>query len=180
MSQLTLASVLSLAYYFPSLEIAKRKLTRQVDEPLINVWMYFLHFCLLLSAALWIYSYGMGVMNLLIGTLLCISGVAFHFEAIRKLDEHYSRHVDYRRGKRLIKGGIFSVVRFPLYTGALLFFLGLAAMALSWPVLALYCFMLYYVFVKVRKEDAELRKRFGNEYRIYRISTPAVIPRMRR
>jgi protein-S-isoprenylcysteine O-methyltransferase Ste14 len=35
------------------------------------------------------------------------------------------------------------------------------------------------VSVMIRMEDAELEKRFGTPYRIYRESVPAVLPRAR-
>src|SRR5580765_6436024 len=80
--------------------------------------------------------------------------------------------------QRLVTTGIRSRVRHPVYLGHL-------CEMLAWSIGTglLVCWLLT-VFaiatgaVMIRMEDAELEKRFGEEYLLYRRTVPAVIPRL--
>jgi protein-S-isoprenylcysteine O-methyltransferase Ste14 len=80
--------------------------------------------------------------------------------------------------QRLVTEGIRSRVRHPVYLGHL-------CEMLAWSVgtgLAACWFLTGFAIatgaVMIRMEDAELEKRFGEEYRRYEHSVPAVIPRL--
>ncbi len=79
---------------------------------------------------------------------------------------------------RLVTTGIRARVRHPVYLAHL-------CEMLAWSVGTgmLVCWILsgFAVItggVMIRMEDAELEKRFGEEFRRYRLSVPAVLPRL--
>jgi protein-S-isoprenylcysteine O-methyltransferase Ste14 len=79
---------------------------------------------------------------------------------------------------RLVTTGIRAHVRHPVYLGHL-------CEMLAWSVgtgLVVCCLLTAFAVVTgavmIRMEDAELEKRFGEEYRQYRLGVPAVLPRI--
>jgi protein-S-isoprenylcysteine O-methyltransferase Ste14 len=80
--------------------------------------------------------------------------------------------------QRLVTSGIRSRVRHPVYLGHLCEMLAWSVgtgLAVCWVLTA---FAIVTGAVMVRLEDAELEKRFGEEYRAYRSAVPAVVPRI--
>jgi len=100
---------------------------------------------------------------MLIGILLIILGWRKIFKAKREL----------------VTTGIYGYVRHPQYLGILLLTLGMniqwptIASLLLWPLLVI----LYYRLAK--KEEKEMEKRIGEEYREYKQKVPMLIPRLR-
>ena len=82
------------------------------------------------------------------------------------------------REQRLVTDGIRSRVRHPVYLAHLCEMIAWSSgtgLAVCW---ALTAFAMITGAVMIRMEDAELEKRFGDSYRAYRKSVPAVLPRM--
>lgn len=82
------------------------------------------------------------------------------------------------REQRLVTDGIRSRVRHPVYLAHLCEMLAWSAgtgLAVCWGLTA---FAMVTGAVMIRMEDAELEKRFGEAYRAYRRSVPAVVPRV--
>ena len=80
--------------------------------------------------------------------------------------------------QRLVTSGIRARVRHPVYLGHLCELIG---WSLGTGLVVIYCLMGFAVItgaIMIRMEDDELERRFGEPYRQYRKSTPAVIPRM--
>lgn len=81
-----------------------------------------------------------------------------------------------RRDQRLVVGGIRAHVRHPVYLGHLCEMLAWSAGTGLLVCYALTAFAIVTGAIMIRMEDAELEKRFGEEYRAYRKSVPAIIP----
>jgi protein-S-isoprenylcysteine O-methyltransferase Ste14 len=82
------------------------------------------------------------------------------------------------RDQRLVTDGIRSRVRHPVYLAHLCEMLAWSVgtgLAVCWGLTA---FAVVTGAVMIRMEDAELEKRFGDSYRAYRRSVPAVLPRV--
>ena len=80
--------------------------------------------------------------------------------------------------QRLAIIGIRGRIRHPIYLGHLLEMLAWSAgtgLAVCW---ALTGFAVATGMVMIRMEDAELEKRFGEEYVAYRNRVPAILPRL--
>lgn len=82
------------------------------------------------------------------------------------------------RQQHLVTDGIRSRVRHPVYLAHLCEMLAWSVgtgLAVCW---ALTAFAVATGAVMIRMEDAELENRFGDSYRAYRRSVPAVVPRV--
>ncbi len=82
------------------------------------------------------------------------------------------------RDQRLVTEGIRSRVRHPVYLAYLCEMFGLSlgtGLEVCW---ALTAFAVVTGAAMIRMEDAELEKRFGDDYRAYRATVPAVLPRL--
>jgi protein-S-isoprenylcysteine O-methyltransferase Ste14 len=82
------------------------------------------------------------------------------------------------RDQQLVTDGIRARVRHPVYLAHLCEMLAWSAgtgLAVCWELTA---FAVVTGVVMIRLEDAELEKRFGDSYRAYRRSVPAVLPRV--
>jgi len=123
-----------------------------------NSWSW-IPAAILFAAGLWIYK---------------SSGTGFSVRQLGGLPEILEGHLE----QRLVISGILSRVRHPIYLGHL-------CEMVAWSVgtgLAvcpgLTVFALITGALMIRLEDAELEKRFGGEYREYRKTVPALLPRM--
>jgi protein-S-isoprenylcysteine O-methyltransferase Ste14 len=81
--------------------------------------------------------------------------------------------------QRLVTTGIRARVRHPIYLGHLCEMLAWSVgtgLAVCWMLTA---FAIITGALMIQMEDAELEKRFSDEYRQYRSRVPAVLPRIR-
>jgi protein-S-isoprenylcysteine O-methyltransferase Ste14 len=106
-------------------------------------------------------------------TLYSRSGVNFSWAQLGGLPEVRPGHED-----RLVTTGIRSRVRHPVYLAHLC---EMVAWSLGTGLLV--CWVLTALAVgtgaaMIRMEDAELEQRFGEEFRRYRMTVPAVLPRL--
>ena len=103
------------------------------------------------------------------------SGSGFTAKQLGGLPELHSRN----RDQRLVTDGIRAHVRHPVYLAHLCEMLAWSigtGLAVCW---ALTAFAIFTGAIMIRMEDAELEKRFGDRYRAYRKSVPAVLPGIR-
>jgi protein-S-isoprenylcysteine O-methyltransferase Ste14 len=80
--------------------------------------------------------------------------------------------------QRLITRGIRARVRHPVYLGHLCEMLAWSLGSGLVVCYALTCLAVVSGAVMIQMEDAELERRFGDEYRTYRLTVPAIIPRI--
>src|SRR6266849_3515125 len=102
------------------------------------------------------------------------SGKNFSAKQLGGLPEVHGRS----REQRLVTDGIRSRVRHPVYLAHLSEMMAWSVgtgLAVCW---ALTAFAVVTGAVMIQMEDAELEKRFGDSYRAYRRSVPAVLPRV--
>ena len=77
----------------------------------------------------------------------------------------------------LVKHGIFSLIRHPIYTGVMLASLGWAQVWQSWPALLLALALIPFLDAKARREEYWLRKMFS-DYADYERRVRRFIPRV--
>jgi protein-S-isoprenylcysteine O-methyltransferase Ste14 len=102
------------------------------------------------------------------------SGAHFSLAQLGGLPEIRPGHDD----NRLVTNGIRARVRHPVYLAHLCEML---AWSIGTGVLVYWLLTAFAIVtgaVMIRMEDAELEKRFGEEYRQYRSTVPAVLPRV--
>lgn len=102
------------------------------------------------------------------------SGRNFSAQQLGGLPELHGGH----REQRLVTDGIRARVRHPVYLAHLCEMAAWTVgtgLAVCW---ALTAFAIAIGAVMIRMEDAELEKRFGDSYRIYRDTVPVMLPRV--
>ena len=120
----------------------------------------------------------------LVRDVLCVA-VALGGLAVRVATVGYvprdtsGRNTGRPQAESLNTGGLYSVVRHPLYLGNYLMWLGVALFARAWwaPVIVSLVFWLYYERIMFAEEEF-LRRRFDAEYESWAASTPAFLPRL--
>ena len=78
----------------------------------------------------------------------------------------------------VIRKGVFSVVRHPIYLGAILFYLSLLAVFFSTVAVFIWgVIILFYIYL-CKHEEKLLIEKFGSDYEQYKLETPMLLPRL--
>lgn len=115
-----------------------------------------------------------------LAVLLLMGGTLYLFTASSgALGKNWSFEARMRTDHQLIRNGPYARVRHPIYLGMLLFLLGVAVALGHWLqlIVALPLFLVG-TSIRTRLEDHLLDAQFGQEFRDYAQSTPALIPRL--
>jgi len=81
------------------------------------------------------------------------------------------------KDQQLIKNGIYKLVRHPSYSGLLLYYLGLGLIMHNYISLSILIIgPLFAVAMRIRKEEQFLEDHFGEDYRLYRMTSHRLIP----
>ena len=78
---------------------------------------------------------------------------------------------------QLVRRGIFSLIRHPIYTGVMFASLGWALVWQSWPTLLMALVLILFFDAKARREEEWLREKFS-EYGEYEKCVKRFIPRI--
>ena len=119
----------------------------------------------------------------LVGTaaVLALMGGAIGLFAAssRELGRNWSLVARTRSDHELVRTGPYSRIRHPIYLGMLLFLLALAVALGHWiQLLVSLPVFIAGTTIRTRLEDGLLEQSFGDSFRDYRRSTPALIPRI--
>ena len=123
-----------------------------------NVWMW-VPALALFALGIWLYAR---------------SGASFSVRQLRGIPEMRAGVME----QQLVTTGIRARVRHPIYLAHLCEML---AWSVGTGLVVCFGLTLYTMItgaVMIRAEDAELERRFGEEYRAYRASVPALLPRL--
>ena len=97
----------------------------------------------------------------------------------RALGRNWSLVARTRTDHELVRSGPYARIRHPIYLGMLLFLLALAVAVGHWiQLLIAVPVFLVGTAIRTRIEDLLLEQSFGDVFREYRSSTPALIPRI--
>ena len=112
-----------------------------------------------------------------LGLVLLVAGTALRWAAIRELWNYFTVNVSILEGQRIIRRGLYGVVRHPSYTGLLLRYLGFGVALANWLSAALvFLPLLFATLYRIRVEEAALRAHFGEEYAAYASATKRLVP----
>jgi len=115
-----------------------------------------------------------------IAVLLLMAGaIALFAASSRELGRNWSLVARMRSDHELIRTGPYARVRHPIYLGMLLFLLALAVALGHWLqlIVAVPVFLVG-TTIRTRIEDGLLEQQFGETFRDYRSTTPALIPKL--
>lgn len=111
------------------------------------------------------------------GAALLVAGTALRWAAVRALWRYFTVNVSILEGQRVVRQGLYGVVRHPSYTGLLLRYLGFGLAFANWLSAALvFLPLLAATLYRIRVEEAALRAHFGEEYLDYARHTRRLVP----
>jgi protein-S-isoprenylcysteine O-methyltransferase Ste14 len=111
-----------------------------------------------------------------LGLLLCCIGVTVRILALKALGEYFSAYVTLQPNHRLVRHGIYSSIRHPLYLSLLLVPTGIALVFASFLALPVMVLAIMFVFDRIRREEHVLAVHFGSEFENYRRCAWTLIP----
>lgn len=111
-----------------------------------------------------------------IGLSFCIVGGIIVCYARYLLGSNWSLSVQQKEQHVLIKSGIYSLIRHPIYTGLLMLFTGNAIIVGDYRGILAVVIVFVSLWLKLRKEEQLLAETFGMEYTRYKMKTKAIIP----
>ncbi|MHA2053707.1 MAG: methyltransferase family protein [Candidatus Hodarchaeales archaeon] len=83
------------------------------------------------------------------------------------------------RPEKIVTTGVYSLIRHPQYFGALLAHISISILLSAWYSFVLTPIMILYLYLLAWKEEKELIKEFGSEYKEYQSQIPMLIPKLR-
>jgi protein-S-isoprenylcysteine O-methyltransferase Ste14 len=110
------------------------------------------------------------------GIGLMLLGFVLAYQANRIIAENWSPVIGKTQEQRLVKSGVYSVVRHPLYLSGFLIVIGTNIYfgnTWAWISTALVFGVTLY---RIPVEDRQLEERFGQEFVDYKTQTKAIIP----
>jgi len=111
------------------------------------------------------------------GAVLAVASFWIRRRAIASLGRFWSLHVEIRENHQFVRSGPFQWVRHPTYFSMILELLALGLVTNAWFAL-LVVFLLFppILAYRVKLEESALTEKFGDAYRDYQRTTPALIP----
>jgi protein-S-isoprenylcysteine O-methyltransferase len=114
-----------------------------------------------------------------LGIALLAAGALLLGWTMRSLGTSVSASTATRAGARLVTSGPYRVVRHPLYTAGMLAYLGLALALRSVPMFVVTAIIAAWLPWRVRAEERNLVRSYGDRYRQYMTVTGRFLPRLR-
>ena len=113
----------------------------------------------------------------LVGLALLVAGTALRWAAIRALWRYFTVNVSILEGQRVVKRGLYGLVRHPAYTGLLLRYLGFGLAFANWLSAALvFVPLLCATVYRIRVEERALLEHFSEEYELYALAKKRLVP----
>ena len=104
------------------------------------------------------------VLNI-VGGILILSGFLFHVYAEKNHKQAHEKSADI---VKIVKNGVFSKIRHPLYTSAIIINLGIAlAFGIILTLIIAFCSILHWIITALKEEEFLLQK-FGEDYSQYK------------
>ncbi|MDQ3284095.1 MAG: isoprenylcysteine carboxylmethyltransferase family protein [Acidobacteriota bacterium] len=118
-----------------------------------------------------------GIATFYAGIAILLLGVVLRWIAIITLWRYFTVDVAIRHDHRIISHGIYSIVRHPSYSGAVLSFAGFGIALRNWASLVILTLGALFAFsYRIAIEERALVEAFGEEYRAYAKKTKRLIP----
>jgi protein-S-isoprenylcysteine O-methyltransferase Ste14 len=112
-----------------------------------------------------------------VSLLLLAAGLVIRWTAILTLGRFFSTSVAIQQHHRLIRTGLYRLVRHPSYSGLLLLFIGMALSFGNWLSFAVIVIpFLGALLYRIQVEESSLREALGQDYVEYCRSTKRLLP----
>ncbi len=114
-----------------------------------------------------------GANGLLAGVVLSVAGVLIASTAMRAFTQAGTTVLPNKPNAALVKTGLYKYSRNPMYVGLILIYAGFAALLGSvWALVLLPVFVAYVRYFAIAREEAYLKRRFGETYIAYMRNIP--------
>ena len=112
-----------------------------------------------------------------IGLVLILVGLAIRWAAILTLRQFFTVNVSIQPNHRIVRTGLYGLVRHPSYAGSIISFLGLGIALSNWITLPLLLVPITLALVRrIEIEERALLQKFGSQYDDYCRTTWRLIP----
>ncbi|MAS32643.1 MAG: isoprenylcysteine carboxyl methyltransferase [Anaerolineaceae bacterium] len=118
-----------------------------------------------------------GETGVYIGAGLMLIGALLVFFGWRTIFKRYWRKD--AGGGELVTEGIYHYIRHPQYTGFFLITLGMMFDWLTLPMLIMWPLLMLLYYHLAQREEADMAREFGDDYRAYKAQTGMFFPRLR-
>lgn len=81
---------------------------------------------------------------------------------------------------KIIKNGIYSRVRHPIYLAPIIMYLGIILISLSILSIAIWILIIFFYYSMARYEESLIIEKFGKEYKDYMKDVPMFIPKLKK
>jgi len=135
----------------------------------LSIWItdsFFLHYSTFLNDNISIY------IRLIAGTLVLLCAGQLARSGLRVI------FGEVRENPEVIRKGIFSKVRHPIYLGAILLYLGLILYSLSLISMGFWIIIIIFYILISKYEERILTAHFGQEYIEYKKEVPMLLPKL--
>jgi isoprenylcysteine carboxyl methyltransferase (ICMT) family protein YpbQ len=116
-------------------------------------------------------------LTLILGVVCAFASFGIRRQAIAALGRFWSLHVEIRENHEFVRSGPFRWMRHPAYFTMILELLSVALILQAWFTF-LFAALVFVptLFYRVHLEEQALVEKFGDTYRQYQKTTPALIP----
>jgi protein-S-isoprenylcysteine O-methyltransferase Ste14 len=121
-------------------------------------------------------NFAIPLFNLAACLLLILPG---SWLAINGVKETTLKVAETHRPKTVVTKGVYSIVRHPQYLGGLLAHFGISILLSAFYSLLLTPMIVAVAYLISRKEEKEILREFGKEYKDYREGVPMLIPKLK-
>ncbi len=113
----------------------------------------------------------------ILGVILVISGVIIRAVAIHTLGKYFTTIVQTTAQHQLVKEGMYAVIRHPSYLGTFIGMVGAGIFLQAWigSIIAAIAILIAY-HIRIKAEESELVRSFGQRYIDYQKETRKMIP----
>jgi len=123
-----------------------------------------------------IVGFSIPLLNLIISILFITLGAWFGIKGVKQTT---LKVAETHRTEKIVTTGVYSIVRHPQYFGGLLAHVGVSFLLSAGYSLLVTPLIVVLVYLVSKKEEEELIREFGKEYKNYTKKVPMFIPRTR-
>lgn len=139
--------------------------------------IYFCYIALIVNAIISILKEEYILPLALLGFIPIIHSMYMNFIARRDLAKYWTPLAGAGKEQKLIKTGIYAKARHPIYFSGLLLSVGFTLLAGNLYGLLFFILSVVAFVIRIKKEERELIRKFGEEYKEYVKETSLLIPK---
>lgn len=180
--------VINFIIRFPHERINKgNKITKNQKSTLEKALLFLVFFGMMILPLIYVFTglfsfadYQLPIWLHILGIVIMIISAWLFYRSHKDLGRNWSVSLEIREGHSLVKSGVYSTIRHPMYTSIWLWVMGQALLLNNYiaGLSGLLFFGLLY-FLRVGQEEKMMENTFGGQYLDYKSHTGRLIPKVR-